>query len=149
MLGVQDTPNRQVILITDGLPTAHFEGSELFMLYPPDPRTERETMREAMRCKQEGIVINIFLLPSWSQSHEDVQFAHRLARSEHRRHVWAEDLVGRVGVPVASELGHARRMVRPSRLLHVLAAIVAMAVAVGGRRWHSSCPVIRNLWRGR
>ena len=38
--GVQDTPNRQVILITDGLPTAHFEGEHLYLLYPPDPRTE-------------------------------------------------------------------------------------------------------------
>ncbi len=81
MLSVQDTPNRQVILITDGLPTAHFEGSMLYMLYPPDPLTEEATKREGMLCKREGITINIFLLPSWSQTHEDVQFAHRLAAS--------------------------------------------------------------------
>jgi uncharacterized protein with von Willebrand factor type A (vWA) domain len=80
-LAVQDTPNRQVILITDGLPTAHFEGSLLYMLYPPDPRTEDATRREGLLCSREGITINIFLLPSWSQSHEDVQFAHRLAES--------------------------------------------------------------------
>ena len=84
-LSTQDTPNRQVILITDGLPTAHFEGSELFMLYPPDPRTEMATMREAQLCRREGITINIFLLPSWSQSREDVQFAHRVAESTHGR----------------------------------------------------------------
>jgi uncharacterized protein with von Willebrand factor type A (vWA) domain len=81
MLSVQDTPNRQVILITDGLPTAHFEGSLLYMLYPPDPKTEEATRREGLLCRNEGITINIFLLPSWSQSHEDVQFAHRLAES--------------------------------------------------------------------
>ena len=75
------TPNRQVMLITDGLPTAHFEGSNLFMLYPPDPRTERATVREAMRCKEAGITINVFLLPSWSQTEDDVQFAHRMAES--------------------------------------------------------------------
>jgi len=75
------TPNRQVMLITDGLPTAHFEGSDLFMLYPPDPRTERATVREAMRCKEAGITINVFLLPSWSQTEDDVQFAHRMAES--------------------------------------------------------------------
>jgi uncharacterized protein with von Willebrand factor type A (vWA) domain len=80
-LSLQDTPNRQVILITDGLPTAHFEGSLLYMLYPPDPRTEDATRREGLLCSREGITINIFLLPSWSQSHEDVQFAHRLAES--------------------------------------------------------------------
>ncbi|MEY3027166.1 MAG: hypothetical protein RLZZ238_2063 [Planctomycetota bacterium] len=81
VLSAQDTPNRQVFLLTDGLPTAHFEGGDLFMLYPPDPRTERETMREAERCRREGIVINIFLLPSWSQTEEDVQFAHRMAEA--------------------------------------------------------------------
>ena len=76
-----DTPNRQVILITDGLPTAHFEGSWLYMLYPPDPSTEAATMREGMLCQREGITINMFLVPSWSQSEEDIRFAYRLAES--------------------------------------------------------------------
>ena len=80
-LSTRDTPNRQLILITDGLPTAHFEGSHLYLLYPSDPATEEATMREAMLCEREGIVINIFLLPSWSQSHEDIRFAHRLAET--------------------------------------------------------------------
>jgi len=81
VLAAQDTPNRQIVLITDGLPTAHFEGPELFLLYPPDPLTERATMREAMACTREGIVINIFLVPSWSQTSEDVAFAHRMAET--------------------------------------------------------------------
>ena len=88
-LSAQDTPNRQVFLFTDGLPTAHFEGSELFMLYPPDPRTEQETLREALRCKAAGITINIFLLPSWSQSEDDVRFAHRMAESTGGRVLFA------------------------------------------------------------
>ena len=78
-LATADTPNKQIILITDGLPTAHFEGETLFLLYPPDPRTEKATMREAMQCAKEGIVINLFLVPSWSQSEEDIRFAYRLA----------------------------------------------------------------------
>jgi uncharacterized protein with von Willebrand factor type A (vWA) domain len=73
------TPNRQVMLITDGLPTAHFEGSDLFMLYPPDPRTEQATLREALACKRDGITINIFLLPNWAQTSEDVAFARTIA----------------------------------------------------------------------
>jgi uncharacterized protein with von Willebrand factor type A (vWA) domain len=81
MLATQDTPNRQIVLITDGLPTAHFEGQMLYLLYPPDPRTEQATMREGMACQREGITINMFLLPSWSQTEEDVRFAHRLAES--------------------------------------------------------------------
>jgi uncharacterized protein with von Willebrand factor type A (vWA) domain len=80
-LANQPTPNRQVILITDGLPTAHFDGSMLYLLYPPDPRTEAATLREGQLCRRDGVTINIFLLQSWSQSIEDVRFAHRLAES--------------------------------------------------------------------
>jgi uncharacterized protein with von Willebrand factor type A (vWA) domain len=80
-LAAQDTPNRQVMVITDGLPTAHFEGSHLYLLYPPDPRTEHATLREAQLCSREGITINIFLLASWNQTPEDVRFAYRVAES--------------------------------------------------------------------
>ena len=85
LLGTQDTPNRQIVLITDGLPTAHFEGSWLYMLYPPDPQTEAATMREGAMCAREGITINLFLVPSWSQSEEDIRFAYRLAESTRGR----------------------------------------------------------------
>ena len=81
LLANQSTPNKQVILITDGLPTAHFQGTWLYMLYPPNPRTEEATMREGMLCARDGITINIFLVPSWSQSEEDIRFAYRLAET--------------------------------------------------------------------
>lgn len=81
ILARQDTPNRQVILITDGLPTAHFEGTQLYLLYPPHRRTEEATLREAEACRREGITINLFLLSGWSQSREDIQFAYRLAEA--------------------------------------------------------------------
>ncbi len=80
-LNNRDTPNRQIILITDGLPTAHFDGSDLYLLYPSDPLTEAATMREALLCQREEIVINIFLLATWNQSHEDIRFAHRVAET--------------------------------------------------------------------
>ena len=80
-LSLQDTPNRQIILITDGLPTAHMEQEHLYLMYPPTTRTELATIREGHLCQRDGITINIFLLPSWSQSSEDVQFAYRLAES--------------------------------------------------------------------
>lgn len=38
-------------------------------------------MREALLCQREGIVINIFLLATWNQSHEDIRFAHRVAET--------------------------------------------------------------------
>ena len=43
---------------------------------PKRPRSAKGQL-----CRREGITINIFLLPSWSQSREDVQFAYRLAES--------------------------------------------------------------------
>jgi uncharacterized protein with von Willebrand factor type A (vWA) domain len=84
-LARQDTPNRQVILITDGLPTAHFEGSQLYLLYPPHRRTEEATLREAEACRREGITVNVFLLAGWSQTREDIQFAYRLAETARGR----------------------------------------------------------------
>lgn len=80
-LSTRDTPNRQLVLITDGLPTAHFEGSQLFLMYPANRRTEEATLREAHLCAKEGITINIFLLQSWNQSQEDVRFAYRMAET--------------------------------------------------------------------
>ncbi|MEW6250123.1 MAG: hypothetical protein AB1716_05720, partial [Planctomycetota bacterium] len=85
VLAAQDTPNRQIILITDGLPTAHLEEQMLYLLYPPHERTAQATLREGRLCRNEGIVINIFLLSTWAQSTEDVQFAHRLAESTQGR----------------------------------------------------------------
>jgi uncharacterized protein with von Willebrand factor type A (vWA) domain len=85
LLSIQDTPNRQIVLITDGMPTAHFEGEKLFLLYPPDPRTESATMREAKLCAREGITINIFLLATWNQTEDDVRFACRIAESTRGR----------------------------------------------------------------
>ncbi|HEV3259980.1 MAG TPA: hypothetical protein VG013_24140 [Gemmataceae bacterium] len=84
-LSVQDTPNRQIVLITDGLPTAHFDRQWLHLLYPPDPLTEEATLREGKLCSRDGITINIFLLASWNQTEEDVRFAYRLAESTRGR----------------------------------------------------------------
>ncbi|HEY8503862.1 MAG TPA: hypothetical protein VIL46_04730 [Gemmataceae bacterium] len=84
-LSNQDTPNRQVILITDGLPTAHFEGEVLHLIYPPTRRTEQATLRESLLCAREGITINIFLIASWSQTEEDVRFAYRMAEASKGR----------------------------------------------------------------
>ncbi|QDU59410.1 hypothetical protein Pan216_02380 [Planctomycetes bacterium Pan216] len=78
-LASTDTPNRQIIIITDGLPTAHFEGEMLYLLYPPHPETEEATMREGRLCAREGITINMFLLQSWNQTREDIQFAYKLS----------------------------------------------------------------------
>jgi uncharacterized protein with von Willebrand factor type A (vWA) domain len=42
-------------------------------------------MREGALCMKEGITINLFLIPSWSQSEEDIRFAYRLAETTRGR----------------------------------------------------------------
>jgi uncharacterized protein with von Willebrand factor type A (vWA) domain len=56
--------NKQIILISDGEPTAHFEGEEVYFQYPPSLRTLQLTLREVRKCTQKGIVINTFMLES-------------------------------------------------------------------------------------
>ena len=54
---------KQVIMITDGEPTAHILPSgEPFFSYPPAPETIRVTLSEVARATREGIRINTFML---------------------------------------------------------------------------------------
>jgi uncharacterized protein with von Willebrand factor type A (vWA) domain len=62
LLGRRNSPNKQIIVITDGEPTAHLEDGEVFFNYPPTFRTIQETMREVVRCTRDRIVINTFML---------------------------------------------------------------------------------------
>ncbi|MEZ6066687.1 MAG: VWA domain-containing protein [Planctomycetaceae bacterium] len=62
LLRRQPAANRQILLITDGEPTAHVEGRELVLIYPPAEKTARITLAEARRCAEEGIRISSFAL---------------------------------------------------------------------------------------
>jgi uncharacterized protein with von Willebrand factor type A (vWA) domain len=54
---------KQVIMITDGEPTAHIlPGGEPFFSYPPAPETIRMTLSEVVRATREDIRINTFML---------------------------------------------------------------------------------------
>jgi uncharacterized protein with von Willebrand factor type A (vWA) domain len=54
---------RQIVMITDGEPTAHLlEDGEVFFKYPPVPATVEATLQEVLRCSREGIRINTFAL---------------------------------------------------------------------------------------
>ena len=54
---------KQIIMITDGEPTAHITPrGDVFFNYPPAPDTLEATLREAARCTREGIRINTFML---------------------------------------------------------------------------------------
>jgi len=54
--------NQQIIVITDGEPTAHIEGREIVLIYPPAEKTARATLAEARRCANAGIRISSFAL---------------------------------------------------------------------------------------
>jgi uncharacterized protein with von Willebrand factor type A (vWA) domain len=62
ILGRGRGSNKQIIIITDGEPTAHIEDGQVQFQYPPAPRTLRETLKEVVRCTREGITINTFML---------------------------------------------------------------------------------------
>jgi uncharacterized protein with von Willebrand factor type A (vWA) domain len=77
ILGRQKGANRQIIVITDGEPTAHFDNGHVRFSYPPTPRTFQETLREVIRCTRDGITINTFML---ERSPYMVQFINDLMR---------------------------------------------------------------------
>jgi uncharacterized protein with von Willebrand factor type A (vWA) domain len=54
--------NRQIIMITDGEPTAHLEYGRPEFSYPPTTRTITQTLLEVQRCTRERITINTFML---------------------------------------------------------------------------------------
>jgi uncharacterized protein with von Willebrand factor type A (vWA) domain len=62
LLDKEQCTNKQIILISDGEPTAHFENERLFFQLPPTLRTLQLTLREVRNCTQKGIVINTFML---------------------------------------------------------------------------------------
>ena len=59
--------NKQILMVTDGEPTAHLEGGVADFNYPPTERTFQETLKEVERCTRERITINTFMLEqnSW------------------------------------------------------------------------------------
>ncbi|MGH7612146.1 MAG: VWA domain-containing protein, partial [Candidatus Dormibacteria bacterium] len=70
--------NRQIIIVSDGEPTAHMEeGGRAVFYYPPMPETFHKTLLEVRRCTSEHIVINTFMLES---NQHLVQFIKQLTR---------------------------------------------------------------------
>jgi uncharacterized protein with von Willebrand factor type A (vWA) domain len=77
LLSREKGATKQILLITDGEPTAHLEGERAYFAYPPSYRTEQETLKEVKRCTQEDITINTFMLEN---SYQLVNFVDRLTR---------------------------------------------------------------------
>lgn len=58
----QGAANKQIITITDGEPTAHIEGRDVVLIYPPAEKTAVATLAEVKRCANEGIHLSSFAL---------------------------------------------------------------------------------------
>jgi uncharacterized protein with von Willebrand factor type A (vWA) domain len=78
--------NKEIVVITDGEPTAHFEDGQVEFNYPPTRRTIQETLREVQRCTREGITINTFML---ERSRALAEFVAHMTRMNRGRAFYA------------------------------------------------------------
>jgi len=77
LLSQHPRATRQVIMVTDGEPTAHLHGEQAIFAWPPEPETIRLTLQEAMRLARSGVTLNVFML---EDSPGLARFMERLAR---------------------------------------------------------------------
>ena len=77
MLAKHKVGSRQIIMISDGEPTAHLERGRSYFAYPPSPITIRETLKEVKRCTKKDIVINTFML---DRNYYLKEFVNRMAK---------------------------------------------------------------------
>jgi uncharacterized protein with von Willebrand factor type A (vWA) domain len=82
LLGKHKGGTKQILMVTDGEPTAHLENGVADFSYPPTPRTFQETLKEVQRCTREGITINTFML---ERSSYLMGFVEDMARINHGR----------------------------------------------------------------
>ncbi|MGK0223220.1 MAG: hypothetical protein ACI9ON_002463 [Limisphaerales bacterium] len=62
LLSKHNAGSKQIIMISDGEPTAHIENGESVFAYPPTPQTIQATLRAVKRVTKKGIPINTFML---------------------------------------------------------------------------------------
>ena len=69
--------SRQILMISDGEPTAHLERGRSQFSYPPSPVTIRETLKAVKRVTQQDITINTFML---DRNYYLKEFVNQLAK---------------------------------------------------------------------
>jgi uncharacterized protein with von Willebrand factor type A (vWA) domain len=87
ILAREAAANKEIVVITDGEPTAHFEDGQVEFSYPPTRRTISETLREVQRCTRDGITINTFML---ERSRALAEFVNHMTRLNRGRAFFAE-----------------------------------------------------------
>jgi uncharacterized protein with von Willebrand factor type A (vWA) domain len=101
---------KQIIVVTDGEPTAHIEpDGDVFFNYPPVAETLRRTMAEVVRCTRGGITINVFAL---DLERTQYPFVEQIAKINGGRTFYTTpDALG--GYVLVDFLQH-RRLLRPA-----------------------------------
>jgi uncharacterized protein with von Willebrand factor type A (vWA) domain len=81
--------NKEIVVITDGEPTAYWEPghSTPVFSYPPTPRTLQQTLLEVGRCTREGLRINTFML---ERSYGLMRFVDDITRINRGRAFFAD-----------------------------------------------------------
>jgi len=103
----QPAANKQIICITDGEPTAHLEGRELVLIYPPSERTARHTLQEVQACVAAGIQLSTFALIEDQFYTDLVNFVDQMARVGHGLAVYCN--AGELGGYVLDSFVRGRR----------------------------------------
>jgi uncharacterized protein with von Willebrand factor type A (vWA) domain len=85
-LNREHVSNKQIILVSDGEPTAHVEHGRVFFQFPPHPRTLAKTLLEFKKCASCGINLNIFML---GQDAPLLQFVQQVSKVNRGRAFYA------------------------------------------------------------
>jgi uncharacterized protein with von Willebrand factor type A (vWA) domain len=97
--------DRQIVVVTDGEPTAHLMASgEPFFAWPPVQETLEKTMAEVLRCTKAGITINTFALDI---ERSQFPFVEQIARVNGGRLFYTD--VDELGTYVLDDFVHHRR----------------------------------------
>jgi uncharacterized protein with von Willebrand factor type A (vWA) domain len=92
LIAKHPSPSPQILIITDGQPTAYFVDDELHVEWPSgyggiSPRAVAQTLKQVQRITQRGITINTFML---HDSPELVGFVERMTEINHGRALFTD-----------------------------------------------------------
>jgi Ca-activated chloride channel homolog len=80
ILGARQAAQKMMFIITDGQPTAHVDGSTLYLQYPPTRATAMATLKESLLCMRAGIRVASFALIEDYFGMEWVEFVDQMTR---------------------------------------------------------------------
>ena len=104
MLAKEKAATKNILMVTDGEPTAHLEGGQAYFGYPPSYTTLDLTLGEVKRCTRDGITINTFMLEA---SYLLIDFINQVTRINRGRAFYSRP--GQLGQYVVVDYLKSRR----------------------------------------